>query len=147
MFELTSPDFQKNANIPKKFTCQGENIAPKLEMHNPAAEAKSFGLIMDDPDVPKGSWLHWMAWNIPPATKTLDPNNFPAEANQGINDFKEFGYGGPCPPNSKHQYRFFLFALDNKNHLDKNASRAELEVAMAGHIIASCELNGYYERS
>lgn len=147
MFELTSPDFAKNTNIPKKFTCQGENISPTLQIQNAPEGTKSFALVMDDPDAPKGNWLHWMAWNIPPETTTLNALDFPAEATQGINDFKEFGYGGPCPPNSRHQYRFFLYALDKRTYLDKHASRAELEVAMAGHIIASCELNGYYERS
>ena len=147
MFELTSPDFTKNTNIPKKFTCQGENIAPTLQIQNAPEGTKSFALVMDDPDAPKGNWLHWMAWNIPPETTILNALDFPTEATQGINDFKEFGYGGPCPPNSRHQYRFFLYALDKRTYLDKHASRAELEVAMAGHIIASCELNGYYERS
>ena len=147
MFELTSPDFTKNTNIPKRFTCQGENAAPTLHIHNPPEGTKSFALVMDDPDAPKGNWLHWIVWNIPSTTKILDPNDFPSEATQGINDFKEFGYGGPCPPKTRHQYRFFLYALDKKTYLDKQASRAELEVAMGGHIIASCELNGYYERS
>ena len=95
----------------------------------------------------KGNWLHWMLWNIPPETTGLSSKNLPAGITEGVNDFKEFGYGGPCPPSSTHQYRFFLYALDKKTHLDKMASRIELEMAMEGHIIASCELNGYYGQS
>lgn len=147
MFQLTSPDFQKNQRIPKKFTCHGQNQSPRLEVSGVPEATQSLALIMDDPDAPKGNWLHWIMWNIPTDTKEISSKDIPTGATEGVNDFKEFGYGGPCPPNSIHQYRFFLYALDKKTHLDKMASRVELEMAMEGHIIASCELNAYYGQS
>lgn len=147
MFEISSPDFNKNDRIPKRFTCHGANNSPIIEISGVPKSTESLALVMDDPDAPKGNWLHWMVWNIPPETKSISSREIPVGATQGVNDFKEFGYGGPCPPSAIHQYRFFMYALDKKTHLDKMASRVELEMAMEGHIIASCELNGYYGQS
>jgi Raf kinase inhibitor-like YbhB/YbcL family protein len=144
--KLTSPAFTHNSLIPKKYTCDGEDINPPLLITNVSKEAKSLALIVDDPDAPRGTWTHWTVWNINPGSPEIIEDSIPSGAVLGMTDFGEPGYGGPCPPSGTHRYFFRLYALDAKLELQQGVSRKELERAMAGHILSEVELIGLYRR-
>jgi len=148
MNELTikSPAFAGNGYIPARFTCDGSNINPPLEIDKVPAEAKSLALIVDDPDAPVGMWVHWVIWNIDPSTREIAEDHVPRNAVQGKNDWKRNSYGGPCPPSGVHRYFFKLYALDTRLNLGIGTSKGDLENAMHGHILASAELIGLYKR-
>ncbi len=145
--KLSSPSFKHNGSIPVKYTCDGKDINPPLTIENIPSNAKSLALIVDDPDAPAGTWVHWVLWNIGPATKEISENAVPPGALQGINDFRKHDYGGPCPPSGTHRYFFKLYALDVMLSLGPKTNKAELERAMKGHIIVQCELVGLYKRT
>jgi len=142
--------------IPRKYTCQGEDISPPLQWNGAPAEAKSLALIVDDPDAPdprspKMTWVHWVLYNLPPDStglpEAISPQAMPAGTRQGLNDWKRPGYGGPCPPIGRHRYFHKLYALDVVlESLDK-PSKAELLAAMQDHVIAQAELVGTYQKS
>jgi Raf kinase inhibitor-like YbhB/YbcL family protein len=147
--QVTSPAFQQGQPIPAKFTCDGANISPPLQWGQPPAGAKSLALIVDDPDAPQGTWVHWILFNLPPTTEGLmesasNDADFPKNALEGINDFRKTGYGGPCPPSGTHRYFFRLYALDTLLALPADAKRADVDRAMAGHVLAQGELMGTY---
>ena len=149
--EIKSPAFENNGLIPKQYTCEGRNISPPLSWDGIPAGAKSLALISDDPDAPAGTWVHWVIYNMPPASKGLQEGvlpmqNLPHDTKQGINDFKKIGYGGPCPPGGTHRYFFKLYALDTKLNLDSGATKSQLLAAIEGHILAQTELIGKYKR-
>lgn len=141
--KLTSPDFQNNEIIPSKFTCNGENISPELQINDIPKNAKSLALIMDDPDAPAGTWIHWVVWNIP-ITNTIKEDS--SLGREGITSFRTKGYGGPCPPSGTHRYFFKLFALDTTLNLLDSTTAKDLENGMKGHIIAKAELIGKYSK-
>jgi Raf kinase inhibitor-like YbhB/YbcL family protein len=141
---ITSPSFQPGGDIPPKFTCNGTNVSPELQISSVPNEAKSLLLIVDDPDAPRGLFRHWIVWNIDPKTTRVAENSAPTAGVQGINDFGKRNYGGPCPPSGTHRYFFKIFALDTKLELKPGARRAELDTAMRGHILAQGELMGRY---
>ena len=141
---ITSPSFQAGGDIPTKFTCNGTNVSPELQISSVPNEAKSLVLIVDDPDAPRGLFTHWIVWNIDPKTTRMAENSAPTAGVQGINDFGKRNYGGPCPPSGTHRYFFKIFALDTKLELKPGARRAELDAAMRGHILAQGELMGRY---
>ena len=145
---LKSSAFQNNGFIPKKFTCAGENINPPLEIGNVPEGARSLVLIMDDPDATDGvTWDHWLLWNIPPGTQSINEDDVPIYAVQGTTSFGDLKYGGPCPPPGKaHRYMFKLYALDKKLSLTRGAVKSEIEKAMEGNILAQAVLIGLYER-
>ena len=145
-FSLGSPDFTNGADIPKQFTCSGEDRSPALEWNGAPAGTKSFALIVDDPDAPVGMWVHWVVWNIDPATREIAEDSVPRAATQGKNDWKRNGYGGPCPPSGVHRYFFKLYALDTRLNLGAGTTKNDLEKAMEGHILAKSELIGLYKR-
>lgn len=145
--KISSPEFKNNELIPKKFTCQGENINPKLIFADVSKNAASLVLIMDDPDAPAGTWVHWVLFNISPNTKEINENSVPDNAVQGLNSWPKNGYGGPCPPSGIHRYFFKLYALDTMLNLDKSATKKDVEKAMQGHIIAEAELMGLYKKN
>ena len=148
--KLTSSAFKNNGKIPSKYTCDGKNINPNLEIAEVPEEAVSLVLIMDDPDVPNsirpdGMWDHWIVFNIPPDTKEINEDSQP----QGINGKGTGGklsYGGPCPPDKEHRYFFKLYALDIKLNIPEGSSKKEVENAMKDHIIAEAVLVGKYKR-
>jgi len=149
---LTSTSFQEGSRIPAKFTCNGAGVSPQLAWSAPPAGTASFALLVTDPDAPGGTFVHWVLYNLPAGTRAL-PEGLPAEgqlpdgALQGRNDFGEIGYGGPCPPpGSPHHYVFTLYALDAKLNLPVGATRAQVEAAMQGHILASGRLVGLFQR-
>ena len=141
---ITGSSFQAGGDIPAKFTCDGTNVSPALQIGGVPNEAKSLVLIVDDPDAPRGLFTHWIIWNIDPKTTRVAENSAPAAGVQGTNDFGKRNYGGPCPPSGTHRYFFKIFALDTKLELKPGARRAELDAAMRGHTLAQGELMARY---
>jgi Raf kinase inhibitor-like YbhB/YbcL family protein len=153
--ELTSQSFENQKSIAKKFTCDGEDISPGLGWSGAPEGTKSFGLIVDDPDAPdpanpRMTWVHWVLYNIPATVSSLPEGvkdkDLPEGTLQGLNDWKKTGYGGPCPPIGTHRYFHKLYALDIVLPDLKSPTKAKLEKAMEGHIIAKAELIGLYQR-
>jgi Raf kinase inhibitor-like YbhB/YbcL family protein len=144
--QITSPAFQNNGHIPRQYTCDGRDINPPLMIANVPQRAKSLALICDDPDAPIGIWVHWVIWNIDPGVKEIKENTVPTSAIVGINDFRNHSYGGPCPPSGTHRYFFKVYALDTVLGISPNSTKADLEKAMKGHILAQGELIGLYKR-
>ena len=155
-FALTSSAFVHNGGIPRRYTCQGEDISVPLAWTNAPAGAKSLVLIVDDPDAPdptapRMTWVHWVLYNIPPsangikeAAKTAE---LPPGTQEGLNDWKRTGYGGPCPPIGRHRYFHKLYALDTVLPDLDTPNKAALEQAMRRHILAHAELIGTYQKS
>jgi Raf kinase inhibitor-like YbhB/YbcL family protein len=143
---ISSPVFKNNGSIPAKYTCTGKDINPPLLIENIPAKAKSLVLIVDDPDAPRGTWVHWVLWNISPGTGEIKEDSVPAGAVQGVNDFRRNDYGGPCPPSGTHRYFFKVYALDTVLDLSRNSTKADIEKAMKGHIIEQSEVIGLYEK-
>lgn len=143
--KIDTPAFKEGAAIPKKYTCEGEDISPQLDFHDIPKEVVSFALIVDDPDAPHGTFDHWIAWNIPGTTKTLPEGA--ALSHEGTNGFGVTRYKGPCPPPGKpHRYYFKLYALDKQLDLPSGVSKEQLEKAMQGHIQEHAELMGTFKR-
>lgn len=145
-FTLTSPAFADGEPIPKRHTGEGKDTSPPLAWSGAPAETRSLALIVDDPDAPRGLFTHWLAWNLEPDAGGLREGERPR--NEGLNDFPKVGYGGPMPPrgHGRHRYVFRLHALDARLELPRGATRLELERALAGHVLATCELVRTYER-
>ncbi|PYT65509.1 MAG: YbhB/YbcL family Raf kinase inhibitor-like protein [Acidobacteria bacterium] len=150
--KIVSSAFSANEMIPKKFTCDGPDASPKLSWNEPPAKTQSFALIMDDPDAPVGTWVHWVLFDLPADTRELAEGVAKQEqlanrARQGRNDFGQIGYGGPCPPpGNPHRYFFKVYALDAKLALKAGVTKADVERAMKGHILGQAELIGRYGR-
>ena len=140
---LTSPEFENGKYMPAKFTCEGLDINPALVIEGVPAQAKTLVLIIDDPDAPRGTWVHWVLFNIPVITR-IEENSIPGQ--QGINDSADIGYGGPCPPSGTHRYFFKIYALNSELSLKEGITKRDLEKAMQGHILDSAELVGLYKR-
>jgi Raf kinase inhibitor-like YbhB/YbcL family protein len=145
MKELTiiSSAFESNKLIPSKYTCDGDDMNPPLNIKGVPEETKSLVLIVDDPDAPMGTWDHWVVWNISPTDK-IEDNSVPGI--EGLNDFRKHSYGGPCPPSGTHRYFFKVYALDTKLNLNPNSRKKDVEKAMENHILAEGELVGRYSR-
>ena len=148
---LSSTAFSNEQSIPRKYTCDGNNTSPPLNWTNAPENTKSFALIVDDPDAPSGTWVHWVIYNIPATTNKFAEDipahiQLPDGSLQGMNSWPKLGYGGPCPPSGTHRYYFKLYALDNTLTLASGASKAALMAAMQGHILAQAELMGTYRR-
>jgi len=151
-FSLSSPAYSNGGEIPRKFTCEGPNVSPALNWGEPPAGAQSFGLIMDDPDAPAKTWVHWVLFDLPPSIRSLQEGlskapEMPDGSRQGRNDFGRVGYEGPCPPHGPaHHYSLRLYALDVRLNLKPGSSKVDVEKAMKGHILAQAELIGKYKR-
>jgi Raf kinase inhibitor-like YbhB/YbcL family protein len=139
--------FKDGGQIPSKYGCDGENVNPPLAVGNVPATARSLVLVFDDIDAPGGSYVHWVVWNIDPATKEIREGTAPEGAVQGTNGFKKAAYGGPCPPTRPHKYVFRVYALDSRLTLEPGAGKAEVEKAMEGRILARGQLTGQYKRA
>ena len=150
-FVLTSTAFTQGKPIPAVYTCTSRDISLTLAWGDPPEGTQSLALIMDDPDAPVGTWVHWVIYNIPAAARRL-PENIPPDATladgslQGKNSWGRPGYGGPCPPSGTHRYFFKLYALDTMLNLPSGASKQQLLQAMEGHILAQVELMGTYKK-
>jgi Raf kinase inhibitor-like YbhB/YbcL family protein len=141
--KLTSPEFGHNQSIPAKFTCQGDDINPALVIEDIPEGTKSLALIVDDPDAPMGTWVHWVVYDIP-VSSGIEADSVPGK--QGRNDFRRLDYGGPCPPSGTHRYFFKIYALDRELGLAEGISKKDLEKAMQGHILDKVELIGLYKK-
>jgi Raf kinase inhibitor-like YbhB/YbcL family protein len=153
---LTSSAFSHNGPIPRRCTCQGEDVSVPLAWSGAPAGTRSFALIVDDPDAPdpkapRMTWVHWVLYNIPATASALKEgikaNELPAGTRQGLNDWKRTGYGGPCPPIGRHRYFHKLYALDTVLAEIDNPAKADLEQAMKGHVLEKAELIGTYQKS
>lgn len=150
-FELTSAAFAPGEPIPIEYTCDGDDISPRLEWRDPPQNTQSFAVIADDPDAPAGTWVHWVLYDLPAEARSL-PEAVPRDGDladgsqHGNNSWKRLGYGGPCPPGGTHRYFFELYALDAVLDLGAGANKEELLQAMEGHILAQTELMGTYSR-
>lgn len=148
---LTSPAFAANGAIPTVHTCDGRDLSPALAWSGVPAQAKSLALVVDDPDAPSGTWVHWVLYDIPPSTTGLGEGAgagaLPAGTRQGRSDFKRTAYGGPCPPSGSHRYFFKLYALDAALGGLHEPTAGDLEKAMQGHVLARGELVGTYQRA
>jgi Raf kinase inhibitor-like YbhB/YbcL family protein len=154
-FTLSSSDFVHDGAIPKRFTCQGADISPELQWSGAPEQTRSFALIVDDPDAPdpaapKMVYVHWVLYNLPASLKVLgqaiEEDALPHGTLQGLNDWKRTGYGGPCPPIGRHRYFFKLYALDTVLPDLGRPTKAQLEQAMGGHVLAQVVLMGTYEK-
>lgn len=149
--QLKSSAFSNGGPIPSKFTCDGSDFSPALSWNEPPADTKAFALIMDDPDAPAGTWVHWVLYDLPASVRELQEGvpkakGLESGARQGSNDFRRIGYGGPCPPRGAvHRYSFRLYALDRRTELPAGAAKGDLERAMKSHILAQSELIGRYQ--
>ena len=150
--ELKTTLFTPGGFIPKRFTCEAEDVSPSLTWTEPPAGTQSFAIIEDDPDAPSGVFVHWLIYDLPAAYRQLSEgisgnDQMPDGARQGTNDFSRTGYSGPCPPPGKpHRYFIRLYALDTITNLHSAATRRELDNAMQGHILAQAELMGRFKR-
>jgi hypothetical protein len=140
---IRSPAFENNKLIPAKYTCDGDDVNPALNIEGIPEETESLALIVDDPDAPIGTWVHWVVWDIPPTIK-IKENTVPGI--EGLNDFRKHFYGGPCPPSGTHRYFFKVYALDTKLTLSSNSRKEDVQRAMKDHILAKGELIGLYSR-
>ena len=154
-FQLTSAAFENGQSIPMEYTCEGADISPTLQWSGAPDKTKSFVLIVDDPDAPdpkapRMTWVHWVLVNIPAKTKELvedvQPQNLPEGTIEGLNDWKRSGYGGPCPPIGRHRYFHKLYALDTVLEKLEEPTKAEVEEAMQGHVLAQATLIGTYQK-
>ena len=141
--KIISKDFAYEGRIPSKFTCKGKDVNPSLIIKDIPKKAKSLALIMDDPDAPAGTFVHWVVFNIPIISQ-IKENSSPGTLVE--NDFKKKEYGGPCPPSGIHRYFFKLYALDVMLKLKENPSKEDIEIAMVGHILEEAVLIGLVEK-
>jgi Raf kinase inhibitor-like YbhB/YbcL family protein len=150
--ELTSPAFQEGQPIPRHYTGDGPNHSPPLQWSDPPEGTQSWALICEDPDAPRGIWVHWVLFNLPAEARALKEGipaqaTLPNGATQGTNDFGKIGYGGPAPPPGKpHRYFFKLYALDRRLELPSGANRKQLLAALASHLLAEGQCMGTYAR-
>ncbi len=144
--KLTSSAFPHEGAIPVTYTCDAENVSPPLSLEDVPEAAKSLALMVNDPDAPRGDWVHWTVWGLTPTTREIPEGAALAGVTQGTTDFGKTGYGGPCPPSGTHRYQFTLYALDTTLDLPPSSVKTDLERALAGHILASTVLVGTYAR-
>lgn len=147
-FKLTSPSFSNDEYIPSIFTCDGDNISPALHWKSAPEGTQSFALILEDPDAPKGTWYHWILFNIPADVHKIAEaaEELPKEVKIGTNSWGKMNYGGPCPPTGEHRYFFRLYALDCMLPLNNGATYQSIKESMQGHILDQTQLLGRYER-
>ena len=148
---ISSTAFSNGGLIPSQYTCDGANISPPLQWSGLPPSTKAVALIVDDPDAPAKTWVHWVVYDLPGSRSELPENirpqeKLPSGGKQGTNDFKKIGYGGPCPPSGTHRYFFKLYALDIESSLNPGATKDELLKAIEGHVLAQGELIGKYKR-
>jgi Raf kinase inhibitor-like YbhB/YbcL family protein len=152
--KINSPAFADGAEIPRKYTCEGEDVSPPLAWSGVPKDAKSLVLIVDDPDAPdpaapKRTWVHWVLFDLPPDTTEIVEGMvaLPPSTKSGLNDWKRTGYGGPCPPIGRHRYFFKLYALDTRLEGLSAATKPDVVAAMQGHVLAEAQIVGTYQKA
>jgi Raf kinase inhibitor-like YbhB/YbcL family protein len=147
---LTSPDFTAGAAVPARFTCDAEGASPALQWSGVPSAARSLALVVDDPDAPQRTWVHWVLYDLPHDSTGLPQSvaaaQLPTGSREGLNDWKKTGYGAPCPPTGRHRYVFTLYALDRALPDLQRPDKAQLLKAMEGHVLAKAQLIGTYQR-
>lgn len=143
---LKSTAFQPGGPIPRKYSCQGDDVSPPLSIAGIPAETESLALVVEDPDAPAGTWDHWILYGLSPGTSKIREATVPPGARQGRNGWGRNTWGGPCPPSGEHRYFFRLYALDTALDLAPGATKRELRRAMEGHVLAESELMGRYRK-
>lgn len=152
MFRIESPDFSDNGPIPERYTCEGENLSPFLRWDGAPPGTRSYVLTVEDPDAPMGTFMHWVLFDLPSALRQIERGASRGRVNgakQGMTDFGQASYGGPCPPkgHGRHRYQFVLRALDVESlGLAEGARRNEIESAVKGHVLAETRVTGIYQR-
>lgn len=144
--KITSSAFENGEKISSKYTCDGEDMNPPLRIEDIPSNTKSLCLIVEDPDAPGGTFVHWLLWNISPDGLKIEEGKAPEEAIKGRNDFDKRGWGGPCPPSGSHRYFFRVYALKDVLDLSPSSEKKELMQAMEGHIEDKAEIMGVYEK-
>ena len=144
--KIESTAFKNSELIPSKYTCDGENVNPPLMINDVPTGAKSLVLIVDDPDAPAGTWVHWTVWNINPEIKEIPEDSVPLNGIEGITDFGKPGYGGPCPPSGTHRYFFKLYALGSILDIGTSTRAVDIEKQIENNILAKAQLVGLYRR-
>lgn len=151
--QVTSPAFAEGEFIPRRYTCDGDDLSPPLEWLDVPSGARSMAVVCDDPDAPAGTWVHWVIYGLSAAVTGLAEGVRAVEvtadgAKQGVNDFRRIGYGGPCPPpDAAHRYFFRLYAMDCEVDLSPGATKAALLKAIEGHVVEEAALMGRYKRA
>lgn len=145
--EIKSPAFRNGEKVPEKYTCEGPNVSPPLEFNDIPVGARSLALLVEDPDAPAKPWVHWLVFNIPPEAAGFGEDAIAPGATQGLCNGNTFGYEGPCPPESEHQYSFKLYALDIKLDIPDASDRKTVLHAMQGHVLAEAVLTGTYPKA
>ena len=140
--KISSSAFDHEGVIPSKYTCEGEDVNPPLQIDQIPSGTRTLAIIMEDPDAPKGTFDHWLVWNIPPATNIIGGDSIPGIC--GKNGGGQNGYYGPCPPSGVHRYYFYVYALDKSLDLEGGADKAALKAAIEGHVLAEGVLMGRY---
>ena len=146
MLKISSPAFASGGRIPIRYTCDGANVNPPLRIENVPIGTRSFVVTMSDPDSPSGNFTHWVAWNIDGNLTEIREGDTPLGARYGTNDFRNIGYGGPCPHQGEHRYYFRVYALDTLVDFPNGSSRTEIEAVIGDHILDKGELAGRYSR-
>jgi hypothetical protein len=146
--QIKSSSFNNGGKIPSRYTCDAIDVNPPLEITNIPQSAKSLALILDDPDAPSKTWVHWLLWNIPVKNSSfsIEENTPPKDAIYGKNDFDKLEYTGPCPPSGTHRYFFKVYALDRELELKEGSTKTELMNKVNEHLIESAELAGLYTK-
>jgi Raf kinase inhibitor-like YbhB/YbcL family protein len=149
--QVSSPAFEEGGMIPQQYTCEGEDISPPLSWGSVPEGTKSIVLIVEDPDAPWGTFVHWVVYDLPPDVQELPENlpkdkTFPIGGKQGINSSSELGYKGPCPPSGTHRFFFRVYALEASTDLPPGETKSRLLRAMEGHVLAQGQLMGKYRR-
>jgi hypothetical protein len=142
--KVSSPEFKDNEHMPERFTCDGDGISPPIEIGGVPKSAKSLVLIVDDPDAPSGTYVHWVVWNILSSTTSIEEGKPPGK--EGTNSNGDRFYMGPCPPTGTHRYFFKVYALDTSLDMEDGSSKEDVENAMEGHVLAEGQIVGLYSR-
>ena len=142
--KVSSTAFKENDTIPKKFTCDADNVSPPLHIEDIPRETKSLALVVEDPDAPNGTFHHWVLFDMNPRTTDIKEGSVPVIATQGRNDFGDVEYGGPKPPSGEHHYFFNVYALDTVLGLPRGTKSSDLESQMKGHVLDQASLMGRY---
>lgn len=141
---LSSSAFKENQPIPASYTCKGDNTSPPLTITGVPENTKSLALVLNDPDAPSGNFIHWLVWDMPSDTSTINTHSVPVGAIQGKNDAGTNQYFGPCPPSGTHHYIFSVYALDKSLGLPTGSNFGQLQQAMDGHILGQAKLTGLF---